>query len=337
MAGIKSELLEGVAASMRDRQSVRGESQTSDNRLIRGEYSAPSSASPASDNRLIRGEYSAPTVAGKSSLERQTEGRRRLDTACVIRVDRIAADPHQPRTEFEPEALARLADSLKSRGQLQPIRVRWEDAIGFYVVVVGERRWRAARLAGLETLACVVVTGSATPEDLFEDQLVENCLREDLRPIEQARAFKALLASRGLSQRQLAERLQIGQATISKALALLGLPQEIQGAVDAGMIGPDAAYQLSKVEDPTKQAELARSAARGEMKRDEVKAKATRPRATKGRGAKPRKVTTRVIRTAAGPRVTVEFARGLTPELIRAAIDAVRDVLDAEAGDRAAA
>ncbi len=297
MAGVKSELLAGVAASMRDRP--------------------------------IRGESPGPETAARSSLDRQAEGRRRLDAACVIRVDRIAADPHQPRTEFDPEALARLADSLKGRGQLQPIRVRWNDAASLYVVVVGERRWRAAQLAGLETLACVVVTGGATAEDLLEDQLIENCLREDLRPVEQARAFKSLMESRGLSQRQLADRIQVGQGTVSRALALLGLPEEIQRSVEAGEIKPDTAYELTKVADPSEQTELARDAARGDLKRDEIKAKTSRPR--KGRGAaKGRKVTSRVFRQMAGCRVTVENRKGLDPEMVHAALAATMASLEAE-------
>jgi ParB family chromosome partitioning protein len=291
MAGVKSELLAGVAASMRERQDIRGES---------------------------------PAPA-RSSLERQSDGRRRLDAACVIRVDRIIADPNQPRTEFDQEALARLAESLKDRGQLQPIRVRWDDAADRYVVVVGERRWRAAILAGLETLACVVVTGGATPEDLLEDQLIENCLREDLRPVEQARAFKSLLDSRGLTQRQLAERLQVGQGTISRALALLGLPEEIRQSVDAGAIGPDAAYQLTKVDDPGEQAALAREAARGELRRDEIKAKAGSPRKGRGMGkGKPKKLTAVSLRTPDGVKVTLECRRGLDDALVVAAL---RDAL----------
>ena len=79
------------------------------------------------------------------------EGRKQLREACSIRLDRIIADPDQPRKEFDPEALDRLAESLRARGQLQPIRVRWDEGRGVYVVVVGERRWRAARLAGLES------------------------------------------------------------------------------------------------------------------------------------------------------------------------------------------
>ena len=191
----------------------------------------------------------ADVPAAASAAEQQREGRRRLEGGALIRVDRLTRDPHQPRTEFDEEGLRRLAQSLKDRGQLQPIRVRWDEAEGRYVVVTGERRWRAAQLAGLEAMACVVMTGPASAEDLLEDQLIENCLREDLKPIEQARAYKSLMDSRGLSQRQLAERLQIGHPAIAKALALLHLPDEIQESVERGEIAPGTAYELSKVED----------------------------------------------------------------------------------------
>ncbi|HMB03890.1 MAG TPA: ParB/RepB/Spo0J family partition protein [Isosphaeraceae bacterium] len=250
MASLKTDMLANIADSMQDRPTIRGESME------------------------------AP--AGRSAIERQSEGRKRLDNAAVIRVNRIIRDPNQPRTEFDPDALDRLAQSLRERGQLQPIRVRWDDATSRYVVVVGERRWRAAQLAGLEMLACIVVTGEPSPDDLLEDQLIENCLREDLKPIEQARAFKSLLATRNLSQRQLAERLQIGQATIAKALALLGLPETIQASVDAGEIGPDAAYQLTRIADPDEQAKLAREAAEGRLKRDELKERSSTPRKSRG-------------------------------------------------------
>jgi ParB family chromosome partitioning protein len=274
-------------------------------------------------------------ASGRSAIERQGDGRRRLDAACVIRLDRIIPDPAQPRTEFDEEALGRLAESLKARGQLQPIRVRWDDAADRYVVVVGERRYRAAKLAGLETLACVVVTGSASPEDLLEDQLVENALREDLRPIEQARAYRALLSARGLSQRQLAERLQIGHASIARALALLDLPAPIQEAVERGDIAPNTGYELSKVDDPTEQASLARDAAEGRLKRDELKGRTRAPRElarAKGRGAKarPRKVTERTFRVAGGYKVTAECRKGIEPSGLLAALESLAGQVRAE-------
>jgi ParB family chromosome partitioning protein len=211
------------------------------------------------------------------------EGRARLKSACEIRLDRIEADPNQPRVEFDPEALERLAASLRQRGQLQPIRVRWDEAMDRYIVVVGERRWRAARLAGMESIACVVASGRPTPEDILEDQLIENCLREDLRPIEQARAFRALLTRLGISQRQLAERLQVSPPTITRALALLDLPDSIQSSVDAGAIAPQTAYEISRIDDHDTRVEMAAQAAQGQLKRDVLRERVTRsPR--QGRG-----------------------------------------------------
>ena len=85
----------------------------------------------------------------------------------MIPIEKIQSDPDQPREEFESEALDRLAESLKVRGQLQPIRVRWDEGRGVYVIIIGERRWRAAVQAGLPTMSCVVHDGSVDPGELL--------------------------------------------------------------------------------------------------------------------------------------------------------------------------
>ena len=180
----------------------------------------------------------------------QFQGRTQLREACLIRLDRIVADPNQPRGEFDADSLERLAGSLKQRGQLQPIRVRWDEADQHYVVVIGERRWRAAKLAGLESIACIVVPGTATPEEILEDQLVENCLREDLKPIEQARAYQSLMQRLGLSQRALAEKLDVSQGQIMQSLKLLELPEPIRESIDDGKIAPSIGYEIAKVDRP---------------------------------------------------------------------------------------
>jgi ParB family transcriptional regulator, chromosome partitioning protein len=221
-----------------------------------------------------------------SSRVNQFQGRVQLRDACLIRLDRIEPDPNQPRTEFDAESLERLAASLKQRGQLQPIRVRWDEANSRYSVVVGERRWRAAKMAGLESLACVVVPGDATPEEILEDQLVENCLREDLRPVEQARAYQSLQQRLGLTQRELADRLNVSQGQVMQALKLLELPEPIRASIDRGEIAPTVGYELSKVEDPGEQAALAGEAAAGRLRRDEIKERTRRPR--ESRGGRPR-------------------------------------------------
>jgi len=279
----------------------------------------PAASDVARLNRVESMTRSAPTLPHTGGSSREYEGRTRDAAAATIRLDRIIPDPDQPRTEFDAEALALLAESIRVRGQLQPIRVRWNPGADRYVVVVGERRYRAALLAGLESVACVVAASSATPEDILEDQLVENALRVDLRPVEQARAYRALMERRGLTREALATRLHVSPGSVSKALALLSLPERIRDRVEAGSIPPDTAYELSLVSDPAQRDALADRVAAGLARRDDVKA-ARRP-AGKGRGGRTAKVTARTFRTAAGPRVSVEWARGLTPDALVAALE----------------
>jgi ParB family transcriptional regulator, chromosome partitioning protein len=205
-----------------------------------------------------------------SSAPARWQGVTKAKDVALIPVGKIDRDPDQPRVEFDDEALARLADSLRIRGQLQPIRVRWDEERGVYVILVGERRWRAARVAGLENLACVVVERTIDPNELLAIQLVENALREDLKPVEQARAYRRLMDAHGWSSRQVAEELQIGQASVVRALALLELPAEIQERVDGGKLPASVAYEVSKLEDSGQQIALAEAVAEHGLKRDEV-------------------------------------------------------------------
>jgi ParB family transcriptional regulator, chromosome partitioning protein len=110
---------------------------------------------------------------------------------------RIDRDPDQSRKKFEPGALARLAESIRVLGQLQPIRVRWDEERSLYIIVCGERRWRAARMAGATTMSCVIMDGPISSAELLSLQLVENLVREDLKPIEQAKAFRAAMDLNG--------------------------------------------------------------------------------------------------------------------------------------------
>ena len=181
------------------------------------------------------------------------------------------------------------------------------------------------------------MTGPLTEDEILEEQLIENCLRVDLKPIEQAKAYKALMVSRGLSQVQLAERLHVGQGTIAKALALLNLPEPIQLSVELGAIAPNTAYELTKVEDPAEQAELAREAAAGRLKRDEIQEQARTTRKSKG-GVKAKKLTSRVFRSPTA-KVTVELRKGSGGEAILTALEeAARQLRDElGTGDQAAA
>src|SRR5262249_24202580 len=116
----------------------------------------------------------APPAAGPA------EGRTRARNAGYMDLDRIVPDPNQPRKEFGQDAIDRLAESFKKYGQLQPIRVRWEAGLAKWVVISGERRYRAALQAGLEQVACIFVEDELTPPEILQEQMIENCLREDL-------------------------------------------------------------------------------------------------------------------------------------------------------------
>ena len=209
-----------------------------------------------------------PTAARR--MPARLEGVSRDKEAARIGIDRIARDPRQPREEFDEESLRRLADSLKQRGQLQPIRVRWDETQAKYVILVGERRWRAAQMAGLTSLSCIIVEGELGDAERLSIQLVENALREDLKPIEQARAYRNLMEAHGWSGNQLARELHIAQASVVKALALLDLPEEVQNQVDRGELAASVAYEVSKLPDHEQQLELATAAVADKLTRSEV-------------------------------------------------------------------
>jgi ParB family chromosome partitioning protein len=262
------------------------------------------------------------------------QGITRSKAAAEIPLGKIGPDPAQPREEFEPEALARLAESMKARGQLQPIRVRWDESRSLYAIICGERRWRAAGMAGMATVSAVIVDGPMDPAELLAVQLVENALREDLKPIEQAKAFRSLMDLNGWSTHQVARELAVDQSSVVRALALLELPAAVQAQVEQGALAPATAYEVSKLDDAGARAELAaRVVAEGLSRAETVEAvRRASGRKGKGRGAaKGRKVTARVFRSGLGAKVTVEHRRGITLEIARAALADAMASLDAEA------
>lgn len=274
--------------------------------------------------------------------------------AAVIGVDRIASDPDQPRREFDDEALDRLADSLKGRGQLQNVVVYWSEDLGAYVLVSGERRWRAARKAGLATLRCKVLDRKPDDSDRLALQLIENCVREDLRPVEQANAFRALIEANGWSTRQLADALNMAQAKVVYALGLLDLPDDLRGRVDQGELAPRTAYEIGRLNRPEDQRALADRVASEGLTRDDVVAevRASRDLAEgepggsssgnsrgtgKGRGGPssrskrkegPRLPTSKLFRFPGGGKLTIERPKGLDADSYRAAARLLLDQAD---------
>ena len=213
-------------------------------------------------------------------------GRRPLSGFGKLDVIQVVADPDQPRLEFSEDEIEQLAQSLRDKGQLAPIRVRWSDQLNKWIIIAGERRWRAAKHANLPTIECIFHEDELTRSEILELQLIENLLRADLKPVEQAKAFQSLMQLNGWNGKQLAEILKIPRSSISRALALLNLPDEIQRDVDEGRVPARSAYEISKLADRDQQIELANRAAQGDLTHQDAAGKA---RASSNRRGKQRK------------------------------------------------
>jgi len=260
-------------------------------------------------------------------------GLTREKAAARIAVDRIARDPDQPREEFDEEALQRLADSLRTRGQLQPIQVRWDEGRGVYVILVGERRWRAAQRAGLAELSCIVVDGELPADERLMIQLVENALREDLRPVEQARAYKALMEARGWSGNQLAKELHIAQSSVVRALALLELPAPVQAQVEQGALATTVAAELTKLPEPAMQAEVAQAIVDQGLTRSEVAEVVKAVRARRPAQTRPDPVE---VDLGDGITVVVRYRKPTTVTAQQALRKALKVLQDRDRDDQAA-
>lgn len=151
-----------------------------------------------------------------------------------IDIDAIAPNPYQPRIGMDQEALENLAASIRVHGVIQPLVVTHGPERGRYVLIAGERRWRAARLAGLGAVPAVVK--EAAPRAMLELALVENVVRADLDPLEEAAAYRQLIDDFGLTQAAVAERVGRSRVSVTNTLRLLALPDRVQRALAAGEI-----------------------------------------------------------------------------------------------------
>src|SRR5436189_384642 len=208
------------------------------------------------------------------------------DILLEVPLDQIEASQSQPRKFFNPETLDELAASIRASGVIQPVIVRRRGT--GYQLIAGERRWRAARQAGLEHIPAIV--RDATDAQSLELALVENLLREDLNPIEEAEAYEKLLGQFGWTQEELAGRIGRDRSSIANSLRLLRLPEEIQADLRGGRLTMGHARALLALTNPTDQLRL----------RDDILAHAWSVRATEDsiraleeaarpRGAAPRK------------------------------------------------
>ncbi len=196
-----------------------------------------------------------------------------------VPADHIQPNPRQPRARLDPRALEELAQSIREHGLLQPVVLsRRQD--GSYQLIAGERRWRAAQLAGLATVPAVVK--EATPQSSLEMALVENLQRHDLNPLEEALAYRVLIDEHGLTQETVSQRVGKSRAAVTNTLRLLQLPEPARHALAAGAITEGHARALLAVETDQARLALLRRVVDEELSVRETEALARRPAAPPG-------------------------------------------------------
>jgi len=177
-----------------------------------------------------------------------------------IDIDQLRPDPRQPRKTFDEEKLGQLAESMRLHGQLQPVLV-FPDGPRAFVILAGERRWRAAQILGWPTLLAIELPDADRPVV----QLVENMQREELSAIEEAHGMTELMRERGWTQRRVAETLGRSEAEVSRSLRLLDLPAAILDRLATSQVPRNVLYELSRVDDPGALAALVEQAAAGTL------------------------------------------------------------------------
>jgi ParB family chromosome partitioning protein len=192
----------------------------------------------------------------------------------VLPVEAIEPNPEQPRRHFDEDSLAALATSLRERGVLQPVLVRPREA-GGWELIAGERRWRAARLAGLEEIPAIVRAEDDAAS--LELALIENMAREDLNPVEQARACMALVDDLGLTREDVGRRVGRSRVAVSNLLRILDLPDEAIELLETGALTEGHGRAVLLADDHAERRRLARAAADGgwSVRQTEERARAT--------------------------------------------------------------
>lgn len=171
------------------------------------------------------------------------------DGATIVKITMVEPNREQPRKNFDEDALQELSESIKQFGLLQPILV--QDRKTYYEIIAGERRWRAAKMAGLKEVP--VIIRNLSEQEIVEISLIENIQREDLNPIEEAQAYKRLLTEFNLKQDEVAERVSKSRTAVTNSMRLLKLCDQVQKMVVDEMISTGHARALISIEDPEEQ------------------------------------------------------------------------------------
>lgn len=175
----------------------------------------------------------------------------------MVRIGEVEPNSHQPRKTFDASELETLAESIAQYGVIQPITVRAVD--GIYQIITGERRWRAARMAGISEIPVIII--SADDKKAAELALVENIQRSDLNPIEEAEGFSSLIEDYGLTQEEAAKRIGKSRTAVTNALRLLSLPPAVKKMIENGELSTGHAKVLMGIDDPAQLEKAARQVA----------------------------------------------------------------------------
>lgn len=178
------------------------------------------------------------------------------DSVTQLSLSKIEPNPNQPRKIFDQSALEELAESIRLHGVITPITVRHSEKEEYYQIIAGERRWRAARLAGLKEIPAMVL--EAKESEVMELALIENLQRQDLNPIEEAEGYDLLMRQFGLTQEDVAHRVVKSRSAVANALRLLGLPEEVRSMVANGKLSGGHARAVLAVADEDKRVEAAK-------------------------------------------------------------------------------
>lgn len=198
-------------------------------------------------NTVGEGSSKKTEVKSKSAKDEKKEGE------TIVNITKVEPNREQPRKNFDEDALEELAESIRQFGLLQPILV--QDRKTYYEIIAGERRWRAAKKAGLKEVP--VIIKNLTEQEIVEISLIENIQREDLNAIEEAQAYKRLLTEFNLKQDEVADRVSKSRTAVTNSIRLLKLCDEVQQMIIDDMISTGHARALIGIEDPEKQYSIA--------------------------------------------------------------------------------
>lgn len=178
------------------------------------------------------------------------------DSVTQLALAKVEPNPNQPRKVFDQQALEELTESIRLHGVITPITVRRGEKDGYYQIIAGERRWRAARLAGLKEIPAMVL--EAGESEVMELALIENLQRQDLNPVEEAEGYELLMQQFGMTQEEVAHRVVKSRSAVANALRLLGLPDEVRTMVAEGKLSGGHARAVLAVQEEDKRVDAAR-------------------------------------------------------------------------------